>query len=426
MPAPEFVAFKADIKERGQLVPITVNDHGVILDGHHRFRACQELGINCEFIEKNFHDELLEKLFVIDVNENRRHLNKFQRAELALKKKPILEELARKNREANLKQNSVNSKGPSVRNLTVGRVDDQIGKKAGISRDTIWKVETILERAPEGLKEKLESGKITINKAFKKIRNEERRQEIITKASSSAIIANSNQRFLLINNDFRQVKQIKENSVDLIFTDPPYEGNYISIYDDLANLAKRTLVQNGSIVMYLRQYDIPTIIRYMEGAGLTYHWLLVIKLAGPFPRAHDKGVVIKQKPLLWFTKGKRKATAYDYLDDLIDSSSPHENKNLHQWAQSSTEAEQIISKLTVENQTVLDPMMGSGTTGIAALQLKRKFIGIENDPKYFEIAKAKFELCSFLYVVVNEIVSCTPGTYDEPYRPRTLFVTVTV
>jgi DNA modification methylase len=130
----------------------------------------------------------------------------------------------------------------------------------------------------------------------------------------------------------------------------------------------------------------------MEAAGLTYHWFLVIKLAGPFPRAYDKGVVIKQKPLLWFTKGNRKARANDcgcdYIADLIDSSSPAENKNSYEWAQSRIEAQQIISKLTLENQIVLDPMMGSGTTGNAALELKRKFIGVERDPKRFAIAKS--------------------------------------
>ena len=55
----------------------------------------------------------------------------------------------------------------------------------------------------------------------------------------------------------------------------------------------------------------------------------------------------------------------------------------------SSEAQHVISRLTVENQTVLDLMMGSGTTGIAALQLNRKFIGIEIDPDTFEIAKSR-------------------------------------
>ena len=48
----------------------------------------------------------------------------------------------------------------------------------------------------------------------------------------------------------------------------------------------------------------------------------------------------------------------------------------------------FLKPLTVENQIVLDPFMGSGTTGIAALNLNRKFIGIEIDKERFEIARA--------------------------------------
>lgn len=57
--------------------------------------------------------------------------------------------------------------------------------------------------------------------------------------------------------------------------------------------------------------------------------------------------------------------------------------------QSSFEAEYIIKNLTIENQTVLDPMMGLGTVGIAAFNMKRKFIGIEKDSEKFKIANAR-------------------------------------
>ena len=57
----------------------------------------------------------------------------------------------------------------------------------------------------------------------------------------------------------------------------------------------------------------------------------------------------------------------------------------HEWQQSTVEAEYIIKNLTIENQTVLDPMMGSGTTGIATLKLKRKFIGIEKNKKHLRL-----------------------------------------
>jgi site-specific DNA-methyltransferase (adenine-specific) len=55
----------------------------------------------------------------------------------------------------------------------------------------------------------------------------------------------------------------------------------------------------------------------------------------------------------------------------------------------------IIMQWSIEQagnpQTILDPFMGSGTTGVAAIQLGRKFIGIEREPKYFEIACKRIE-----------------------------------
>jgi DNA modification methylase len=59
--------------------------------------------------------------------------------------------------------------------------------------------------------------------------------------------------------------------------------------------------------------------------------------------------------------------------------------------QSIIEAEHMISRLTVKGQAVFDPMMGSGTTGAAAVQDDRKFIGIEIDSDKFETAKARIE-----------------------------------
>jgi site-specific DNA-methyltransferase (adenine-specific)/modification methylase len=46
---------------------------------------------------------------------------------------------------------------------------------------------------------------------------------------------------------------------------------------------------------------------------------------------------------------------------------------------------------TTDAQTILDPFMGSGTTGVAAVQMGRKFIGIERDERYFEIACRRIE-----------------------------------
>jgi len=53
--------------------------------------------------------------------------------------------------------------------------------------------------------------------------------------------------------------------------------------------------------------------------------------------------------------------------------------------------EAIVNRVTNPGDTVLDPFMGSGTTGVAALSLGRKFIGIEKDEKYFKIAEKRIK-----------------------------------
>lgn len=50
-----------------------------------------------------------------------------------------------------------------------------------------------------------------------------------------------------------------------------------------------------------------------------------------------------------------------------------------------------VARFSLKNEIVLDPFMGSGTTGVAAIQMGRKFIGIEREPKYFEIACKRIE-----------------------------------
>jgi site-specific DNA-methyltransferase (adenine-specific)/modification methylase len=67
------------------------------------------------------------------------------------------------------------------------------------------------------------------------------------------------------------------------------------------------------------------------------------------------------------------------------------NEERYHPTQKPLEVMKWIIELCPKSDTILDPFMGSGTTGVAAIQLGKKFIGIERDPKYFEIACKRIE-----------------------------------
>jgi site-specific DNA-methyltransferase (adenine-specific) len=80
------------------------------------------------------------------------------------------------------------------------------------------------------------------------------------------------------------------------------------------------------------------------------------------------------------------------MPDLFKSSKPDKSLHRLRWNQSEVEAEHFIKYLTVENDIVFDPFMGSGTFGVAALKLGRQFIGCEIDKETFETAEANIKV----------------------------------
>ena len=108
----------------------------VVLDGHHRVRICQELNIEPWTEIKKFESDLHERLFVVDSNLTRRHLNDYQRAKLALWAKPILQEIAKRNM-------SLGGQGLEI--STTLNVRQEIATRAKVSDNTISKAELIIK-----------------------------------------------------------------------------------------------------------------------------------------------------------------------------------------------------------------------------------------------------------------------------------------
>jgi site-specific DNA-methyltransferase (adenine-specific) len=138
--------------------------------------------------------------------------------------------------------------------------------------------------------------------------------------------------------------------------------------------------------MYTGHYALPQIFEYMKNSGLKYWWEMVVKHNGSSRLLQYHRVYVMWRPLPWFVKGNRLRTL-DAIADLIESEPPA--KALHKWEQSPVEAEHVISKLTIRDDIVFDPFMGTYTTGITALTQYRRFIGIEKEQGTFELAKGK-------------------------------------
>ena len=189
----EFKELKASIQSEGQHYPIIANEDLEVLDGHHRFRACIELGIEPDFEVRKFEDKLLEKKFVIEANLRRRHLNNFQLVELAVPLLEIEKALAKKRQSAG---------GKSGRNLQLGLAPDDakpeftkhkateaVAKKVGVSTRTFERGKKILEKATEEEKQKLREGKASIAKVYREVVALEKPESMEKEATAEPVVA---------------------------------------------------------------------------------------------------------------------------------------------------------------------------------------------------------------------------------------------
>jgi site-specific DNA-methyltransferase (adenine-specific) len=185
--------------------------------------------------------------------------------------------------------------------------------------------------------------------------------------------------------DFRELgKTIADNSVDLIFTDPPYIREFLPLYSDLSAFASRVLRPGGWCLSYVGITFLPQCLSFLS-EHLEYGWTFAIQHSGGDSRFRNLKLHNGWKPVRGFYKPPLSA----WWDWFGDCSSGGKEKNDHPWQQAQGEAEHFITALTLEGGTICDPMCGSGTSCAAAKATKRKWIGFEIDEKHVETARAR-------------------------------------
>lgn len=151
-----------------------------LIDGHNRFEICTRNNIPFKTVQKEFADRRSAIEWIILNQFGRRNLPSHERARLALRLKPVIAEKAKENQYSGVNQYteslSQNSVKPSA------RIDTQkeLAKIAGVSHDTIAKVEKIEKSAPEPIIEASRKGEISVNAAYQVTKLEPEQQEEIT------------------------------------------------------------------------------------------------------------------------------------------------------------------------------------------------------------------------------------------------------
>ena len=146
----EYDRLKNSIKEVGLYERIKINQDNVILDGHHRFKACLETGVMPKFEPKHFASKLDEEIYVIEANVIRRQLTTYQKTVLGTKLEPLISKKA--------EENMLRGK-TLAKNLAKVRTDEVVAKKIGMNRETYRQGKTILKEGTEENKTAFKEGK---------------------------------------------------------------------------------------------------------------------------------------------------------------------------------------------------------------------------------------------------------------------------
>jgi site-specific DNA-methyltransferase (adenine-specific) len=217
------------------------------------------------------------------------------------------------------------------------------------------------------------------------------------------------------------MKRIPDKSVDAIICDLPYgttQNKWDSVIplDLLWDQYKR--ICNGAIVL-TAQTPFDKVLGYSNLKMLKYEWIWVKENGTGFLNAkkaplknHENVLVFYDKPPTYnpqmrtgfkpyvCKQGSTKSKNYGSQAGAVTESNgerypltviefQRDKDKIHPTQKPVALMEYFVKTYTNEGDTILDNCMGSGTTGIACKNLNRKFIGIEQDPSYFEIAKGR-------------------------------------
>lgn len=384
LPDDEYQALKADIAEHGPLVPLEYDEAGNLLDGHHRLRACRELGIkDYPTVVRRFASDAEREEHIVALNVRRRHLTgaqKWQWAGWFLRRHPDWTD-RRISRDIGMSPTTVGAVRRELESAgDVSKMDtrtDSLGRRQPATKPrpapNIFTSSRQSQRAQAALTElgqDVPPGQLDLKRAERAARDKRTEQQ--RAAADATPLATAD---LTILHGPASALELEADSVDLVFTDPPYAAESLPAWSDLAALAARTLKPGGLLVAYSGQASLPNVMSRL-GEHLDYWWCYAITHVGAFYQLHARHTQVGWKPVLAYRKPG--GDIPPWVNDIVTDGA--REKSGHDWQQAESEAAYWIGKLTAPGDLVVDPFVGSGTTAAVAHKLGRRFVGCDTDP----------------------------------------------
>lgn len=201
------------------------------------------------------------------------------------------------------------------------------------------------------------------------------------------------------------MEQLEDGSVDLLLTDPPYNVSMRSNFHTMGragvdfgewdkgfdqkgwlDVALPKIKKGGSVVIFNDWKNIGEMKEVLERHGFVLKELIQWKKTNPMPRNRDRLYVTSCEFAVWAVKGKgwtfnRQRETYE--NTVFEYPLVSSKGRIHPTQKRLELIEDILKIHSNENDIVLDPFMGSGTTAMACKNNNRNFIGFELEKEYY-------------------------------------------
>jgi site-specific DNA-methyltransferase (adenine-specific) len=375
--------------------------NGVIIDGHNRYEIATKWGLDYQTESKHFKDESEVKLWMIDNQNGRRNLTDGWKYKLQQIKKEILLE---KGKEA-MERKPISAL--SIVDKPKHNTQKEIAKALDWSTGKVAMADVVFKNATPELEEKVLSNEITINQAYQEIKKEEKKVNFEQKKAEfekPIEIINTNQ-IILLGDSVEILPTLEKNSFDLLLSDPPYGMDFKSGWNNQEKIANDKIEDTITLFENVLRESVPLLKEdahfYLFG---NIDYLSEIK---PIIEKYLnlKNILIWDRKVIGMGDLKTYGFSYDIVyfgynkvwkdlngtrdRDILSFNRVTPSANIHPTEKPIDLLEYLIKKSTKENDKILEPFAGGGSTLIACKNTNRLATGIEIENKYFDLIKSR-------------------------------------